>query len=86
MSKMSVAARAYTLVMILFASAASAKMQITSSAFANGAPIPSKYTCDAQMPPNPPLAFSGVPAKAQSLVLIMEDRRRAQKPDAQRGL
>ncbi len=53
--------------------AMSAKMQITSSAFANGSSIPSNLTCDAQMPPNPPLAFSGVPAKAQSLVLIMED-------------
>lgn len=52
---------------------AAAKMQIRSTAFANGASIPSKYTCDASMPPNPPLAFSGVPAKAQSLVLIMED-------------
>ena len=56
-----------------FAVTASAKMQITSSAFANGSSIPSKFTCDAQMPPNPSLAFSGVPAKAQSLVLIMED-------------
>ena len=56
-----------------FAAGASAKMQITSSAFANGASIPLEYTCDAQVPPNPPLSFSGVPAKAQSLVLIMED-------------
>ena len=60
-------------VLPLFASNASGKMQIASSAFANGASIPSKYTCDAQMPPNPPLAFEGVPAKAQSLVLVMED-------------
>ena len=58
---------------VLFAGTASAQMQIKSSAFANGASIPAKYTCDAQNPPNPPLEFSGVPAKAKSLVLIMED-------------
>lgn len=59
--------------LVTVAATASAKMEITSSAFANGASIPSKYTCDVPMPPNPPLAFAGVPAKAQSLVLIMED-------------
>ncbi|HWF39372.1 MAG TPA: YbhB/YbcL family Raf kinase inhibitor-like protein [Candidatus Acidoferrales bacterium] len=64
---------AAALSLIGFAATASAKMQIKSSAFANGSSIPSKFTCDAKMPPNPPLAFSGVPAKAQSLVLIMED-------------
>ena len=49
------------------ASSAAAGLQITSTAFpANGA-IPSKYTCDGPGM-NPPLAFSGVPAKAQSLV------------------
>lgn len=58
---------------LALSASASAAMEITSAAFAEGASIPSKYTCDAGMPPNPPLAFSGVPAKAQSLVLIMED-------------
>ena len=49
-----------------------ATLQITSSAFpANGA-IPSKYTCDGAGL-NPPLAFSGIPAKTQSLVLIVDD-------------
>ena len=52
---------------------ASAKLAIKSAAFANGGSIPAKYTCDAQNPPNPPLAFSGVPKKAKSLVLIVED-------------
>jgi Raf kinase inhibitor-like YbhB/YbcL family protein len=66
-------ASAGILVLMACAANASAKMQITSTAFANGASIPSKYTCDASMPPNPPLAFRGVPAKAQSLVLIVED-------------
>jgi Raf kinase inhibitor-like YbhB/YbcL family protein len=49
-----------------------AGLQITSTAFpANGA-IPSQYTCDGPGM-NPPLAFSGIPAKTQSLVLIMDD-------------
>jgi len=47
-------------------------MKITSSAFAHNGSIPSKYTCDgAGM--NPPLQFSGVPAAAKSLALIVED-------------
>jgi Raf kinase inhibitor-like YbhB/YbcL family protein len=65
-----VAATAALLVMTM---KASAKMGITSSAFSSGGSIPSKYTCDAKNPPNPPLEFSGVPANAKSLVLIMND-------------
>jgi len=62
-------------ILVIFAVAgnASAKLGIKSPAFANGGSIPAKYTCDAQNPPNPPLAFSGVPKKAKSLVLIVED-------------
>jgi Raf kinase inhibitor-like YbhB/YbcL family protein len=52
---------------------ASAQMKISSPAFAAGGSIPAKYTCDAQNPPNPPLSFTGVPATAKSLVLILED-------------
>jgi Raf kinase inhibitor-like YbhB/YbcL family protein len=49
-----------------------ATLQITSTAFpANGA-IPSKYTCDGQGM-NPPLAFTGIPAKTQSLVVVVDD-------------
>ncbi|MDO8511102.1 MAG: YbhB/YbcL family Raf kinase inhibitor-like protein [Nanoarchaeota archaeon] len=47
-------------------------MKLTSSAFAEGGKIPSKYTCDGANT-NPPLTFSDVPAKAKSLVLIMDD-------------
>src|SRR5437868_3844311 len=54
------------------APAPAAAMRITSTAFNNGAPIPSKYSCDADKV-NPPLAFSGVPAAAKSLVLIVDD-------------
>ena len=49
-----------------------ATLQITSPAFAANGAIPSKYTCDGAGV-NPPLAFSGMPAKTQSLVLIMDD-------------
>ena len=49
-----------------------ATLQITSAAFAPGGAIPSKYTCDGAGT-NPPLAFAGIPAKAQSLVLIVDD-------------
>jgi Raf kinase inhibitor-like YbhB/YbcL family protein len=47
-------------------------MRITSPAFDNNGSIPAKFTCDgAGM--NPALQFSGVPAAAKSLALIVED-------------
>jgi Raf kinase inhibitor-like YbhB/YbcL family protein len=52
--------------------ARAASLQITSPAFMPNGPIPSKYTCDGQGV-NPALVFSGVPAKTQSLVLIVDD-------------
>lgn len=58
---------------LLLCGTASAQMKISSSAFTAGGSIPAKYTCDAQNPPNPPLLFTGVPATAKSLVLILED-------------
>jgi Raf kinase inhibitor-like YbhB/YbcL family protein len=47
-------------------------MNLTSSAFNNGALIPQKYACDGERI-NPPLTFSNIPAGTKSLVLIMED-------------
>ena len=49
-----------------------ASLQITSSAFPPNGSIPSKYTCDGQSV-TPPLTFSSVPPKTQSLVLIVDD-------------
>lgn len=47
-------------------------LSLTSSAFADGAEIPAVYTCDGR-DVSPPLAWSGVPAAARSLVLIVDD-------------
>jgi len=47
-------------------------IQVSSLAFADHAPIPSKYTADGAGV-SPPLAWSGVPDAADSLVLIVED-------------
>jgi len=47
-------------------------LQVGSLAFADHAPIPARYTADGEGV-SPPLQWSGVPANAQSLVLIVED-------------
>lgn len=46
---------------------------LASVAFENGGAIPAKYTCDGDPTLSPPLSIAGVPEKAQSLVLIMDD-------------
>jgi len=47
-------------------------MTIGSSAFAQHATIPGKYTCEGD-DVSPPLEWSGVPAGAKSLALIVDD-------------
>ena len=47
-------------------------MNLSSSAFTQFADIPSQYTCEGDDRP-PPLTWSGVPAEAKSLVLIVDD-------------
>ena len=49
-----------------------ASFTLTSPAFADGAPIPKLYTCEGE-DVSPPLAWSGVPNRTQSLVLIVDD-------------
>jgi hypothetical protein len=47
-------------------------LTLTSTAFTEGASIPSAYTCEGK-DVSPPLSWSGVPAGTQSLVLIVDD-------------
>jgi len=47
-------------------------LTLRSPVFSNGGAIPAKYTCDGQ-DTAPPLEWSGVPAKAESLALIVDD-------------
>lgn len=54
-------------------------MELTSSAFANQATIPARYTCDGD-DISPPLEISGIPSGTISLVLVMDD------PDAPAGV
>jgi Raf kinase inhibitor-like YbhB/YbcL family protein len=53
-------------------------LQVSSSAFSNGATIPTVYTCDGQ-DVAPPLEWSGVPKQTRSFAVICED------PDAPSG-
>lgn len=54
-------------------------LELTSSAFKDGAAIPVQYTCDGANV-SPPLAWSGIPAGTQALAVIVED------PDAPSGV
>lgn len=55
-----------------------AGFSLSSSAFANDAPIPRRHTCDAE-DRSPPLSWSPPPAGTRSLALIVDD------PDAPGG-
>lgn len=53
-------------------------IRVTSSAFAEGGSIPSKYTCDGANV-SPPLKWTSIPEGTRSIALIADD------PDAPRG-
>jgi Raf kinase inhibitor-like YbhB/YbcL family protein len=55
-------------------------LQLSSSAFFSGQTIPVKYTCEGQ-DLSPPLEWTGLPAEAKSLALIIDDPD-APDPDA----
>jgi Raf kinase inhibitor-like YbhB/YbcL family protein len=57
---------------VTLAQAPAGGLKITSPAITEGGMIPAKYSCDADKV-NPPLVFSGVPATAKSLALIIDD-------------
>jgi Raf kinase inhibitor-like YbhB/YbcL family protein len=58
---------------------ASLTMRLTSSAFAQGDKIPTRFTCDGA-DVSPPLAWSGAPAGTRSFCLVCSD------PDAPAGV
>ena len=49
-----------------------AEFTLTSSAFTDGGPIPGQYSCDGR-DVSPPLAWSGVPAGTEALLLTVTD-------------
>lgn len=55
-----------------------APLVVTSTAFADGGPIPAEFTCDGE-DVSPPLAWSGAPSGTRSFAIIVDD------PDAPKG-
>jgi Raf kinase inhibitor-like YbhB/YbcL family protein len=52
---------------------AGARLALSSPAFGPGAAIPRRFTCDGDGV-SPPLSWSGVPADARELALVVEDQ------------
>ncbi|MFF4907371.1 YbhB/YbcL family Raf kinase inhibitor-like protein [Streptomyces sp. NPDC001260] len=60
------------------APSAAHRIAVSSAAFGDGGTIPRRHTCDGE-DVSPPLAFSGVPATATTLAVLVQD------PDAPHG-
>ena len=54
-------------------------LELSSSVFSNGTNFPADYTCNGRNV-SPPLSIAGVPAKANSLLLIIDDPDAAKEP------
>lgn len=65
-------ASALVFAVVLACGSSAAALELTSTAFKNGAPIPEKYTCDAN-DLSPPLVWSGAPVRTLSYALVMDD-------------
>ncbi len=63
----------------------SMSLTLTSPAFEEGSPIPSRFTCDAENI-SVPLTITGVPEGTQSLVLVMDDPDIPQEVKEARGI
>jgi Raf kinase inhibitor-like YbhB/YbcL family protein len=50
-------------------------LRLTSTAFPDQGEVPSRYTCESTIKPepSPPLAWSGIPPAAKSLALVVDD-------------
>src|SRR5271167_3302261 len=60
-------------------------MTLNSPAFQQNGHIPSKYTCEGE-DVSPPLVREGVPNGAKSLLLIVDESRRARSESTEDGL
>jgi Raf kinase inhibitor-like YbhB/YbcL family protein len=75
---LAVALGALTFLAMAGSRASAQSLRLESSAFAPGAAIPAAYTCSGA-DQSPPLAWSGVPAGAKTIALVVDD------PDAPSG-
>jgi hypothetical protein len=62
-----------TFVASIASSQTTASLNLSSSVFQEGKPIPAKYTCGSSNV-SPPLTWSGFPKNTKSFAIIMDDR------------